>query len=123
MTQGSRKQSCGDNIYFRSEDDSMWLQLDSFHTKPDGVVNPDHVVRDTGTDRILVSNDYYYFGGEGPDVPQLFRDPSRYDLCRKVRQRKRQDDDHWIDEFVAWLRTFGEPGYHGKPLDWVREDG
>lgn len=123
MRQGSRKQSCGDNIYHRSADDSQWLQLDSFHTNPDGSIKPDHVARDTGTDRILISNDYYYFGGEGPEIPAVFRDPSRYDLCRKVRQRKRLEDDEWIAEFVAWLRTFGDPGYCGRPLDWVLEDG
>ena len=119
---GSRKQSCGDNIYYRSADDSAWLQLDSFHTKPDGSVKPDHVARDTGTDRILISADFYYFGGEGPEIPAAFRDASRYDLCRKVRQRKRLDDDGWIAEFVAWLRTFGDHGYYGRPLDWVLED-
>lgn len=120
---GSRKQSCGDNIYYRSADDSAWLQLDSFHTKPDGSIKSDHVARDTGTDRILISDDYYYFGGEGPEIPAVFRDPSRYDLCRKVRQRKRLEDDDWIAEFAAWLRTFGDPGYYGRPLDWVLEDG
>ena len=120
---GSRKQSCGDNIYYRSADDSIWLQLDSFHTKPDGSIKSDHVTRDTGTDRILISDDYYYFGGEGPEIPSVFRDPSRYDLCRKVRQRKRLEDDDWIAEFAAWLRTFGDPGYYGRPLDWVLEDG
>ena len=120
---GSRKQSCGDNIYFRSADDTAWLQLDSFHTNPDGSTKADHVARDTGTDRILISNNFYYFGGEGPEIPAVFRDASRYDLCRKVRQRKRLDDDGWIAEFVAWLRTFGNPGYYGRPLDWVLEDG
>lgn len=121
--QGSRKQSCGDNVYYRSPDDSKWLQLDSFHTNPDGTQRADHTNRDTGTDRILISNDYYYFGGEGPVIPAAFRDVSRYDICRKVRQRKRQEDGDWIDEFVAWLRTFGDAGYHGRPLDWVLEDG
>lgn len=120
---GSRKQSCGDNIYHRSPDDSEWLQLDSFHTNADGSRKLDHVNRDTGTDRVLISDDYYYFGGEGPSIPETFRDPSRYDICRKVRQRKRLDDEDWIAEFVGWLRTFGPPGYYGRPLDWVLEDG
>jgi hypothetical protein len=123
MRQGGRKQSCGDNIYYRNADDSAWLQLDSFHTHADGSLKPQHVARDTGTDRILISDDYYYFGGEGPEIPACFRDPDRYDVCRKIRQRKRQEDEDWIAEFVAWLRTFGEPGYYGRPLDWVLEDG
>lgn len=120
---GSRKQSCGDNIYHRTPDDTAWRQLDSFHSDANGNLRPDHVLRDTGTDRILISDDFYYFGGEGPQVPPVFRDETRYDLCRKVRNRKRQEDSEWIDEFVAWLRTCGVPGYHGRPLDWVLEDG
>lgn len=123
VMRGSRKQCCGDNIYQRAADDSHWLQLDSYHSGPNGTPRPDHIARDTGTDRILISNDFYYFGGEGPEIPANFRDPARYDICRKVRQRKRQKDGDWIAEFVAWLRTFGDPGYHGRPLDWVLEDG
>lgn len=123
MRQGSRKQSCGDNIYYRSDDDTEWLQLDSFHSNDDGTLRPEHVRRDTGTDRILISQDFYYFGGEGPEIPAQFRDPGRYDICRKVRNRKRLADEEWITEFVAWLRTFGEPGFYGRPLDWVIEDG
>ena len=120
---GSRKQSCGDNIYHRSADDSEWLQLDSFHTDDNGQRRDDHVTRDTSVDRVLVASDYYYFGGEGPEIPAMFRDPERYDLCRKIRRRQILQDDQWIAEFVAWLRTFGEPGFYGRPLDWVLEDG
>ena len=78
---------------------------------------------DTGTNRILLSADFYYFGGEGPDIPAHFRDSERYDICRKVRRRARLDDDDWIAEFVAWIRTFGDPGFHGRPMDWIIDDG
>lgn len=122
MRNGSRKQSCGDNIYYRSEDDTEWLQRDSFHSNNDGSPRAEHIRRDTSTDRILISEDFYYFGGEGPEVPAQFRDSERYDLCRKVRTRKRLTDEGWIEEFVAWLRAFGEPGFHGRPLDWVSEN-
>lgn len=120
---GSRKQSCGDNIYHRSPDDAEWLQLDSFHSDESGKPRDDHVRRDTGVDRVLIASDYYYFGGEGPEIPAMFRDPERYDVCRKIRRRSILQDDQWIAEFVAWLRTFGEPGFHGRPFDWVLEDG
>ena len=120
---GSRKQSCGDNIYYRSPDDTKWLQLDSFHSDENGQQREDHTKRDTGVDRVLIAEDFYYFGGEGPEIPAMFRDEERYDICRKIRQRRSLNDDQWIEEFVAWLRTFGDPGFHGRPLDWVLEDG
>lgn len=123
MRRGSRKQSCGDNIYKRSDDDTEWLQLDSFHSNADGTPRAEHVRRDTGTDRILLSDDFYYFGGEGPEIPAHFRDPERYDICRVIRRRPYLYDVEWIEEFVAWIRTFGEPGFYGRPTDWVLEDG
>ena len=122
MRRGSRKQSCGDNIYYRSQDDSQWCQRDSFHSNTDGSPRDEHIRRDTGTDRILIGKEYYYFGGEGPLIPAHFRDPSRYDLCRKVRTRKRLQDDDWIAEFVAWIHTFDGLGFMGRPLDWIIED-
>ncbi|WP_246450416.1 hypothetical protein [Sphingomonas rhizophila] len=122
LRRGSRKQSCGDNIYHRNDDDTGWIQSDSFHSNDDGTARAEHVKRDTGVDRILISQDFYYFGGQGPEIPVHFRDPTRYDICRKIRRRKRLDDDDWIGEFVAWLRTFGSPGFYGRPLDWILED-
>lgn len=122
MRTGSRKQSCGDNIYYRSADDTQWCQRDSFHANPDGSAREDHVRRDTGTDRILVGQDFYYFGGEGPEIPEHFRDPGRYDICRKVRRRKPCREDEFILEFEAWLLTLGDRGFRGRPLEWVLDD-
>ena len=97
--------------------------MDSFHTHADPVVRTNHVARDTGTDRVLVSDDYYYFGGEGPEIPIQFRDPSIYNILKKGPGMKCIDDEQCISEFVAWLRTFGASGFHGRPLEWVLEDG
>lgn len=121
MRRGSRKQSCGDNIYFKNADGN-WGQLDSFHTNADGSLKPEHVKRDTGVNRVLISNNFFYFGGEGPVIPAQFCDPNHYDICRKVRQRKRLEDHEWIAEFAGWLSSFGDPGFYGKPVDWIIED-
>lgn len=115
---GSRKQSCGDNIYFRSTDDSKWLQLDSFHSLTDGSKNESHVTRDTGVDRILISDDYYYLGGEGREIPEKYRN-----IIKKGRGMKCIKDPDVIDDFLAWLRNLGDTGYCGRPLDWVLKDG
>lgn len=118
MRRGSRKQSCGDNIYFRTEADDGWLQRDSFHTNDDGTLNQRHVNRDTGVNRVLISNDFVYFGGEGPCIPPQFRDYAGYDICQKGVGRKKVVDDDLIVEFVAWLRSLGDFGYRGMPTEW-----
>src|SRR3546814_14010388 len=66
---GSRKQSCGDNIYYRDAANRQWLQRDSFHSNLDGSRRADHVQRDTGVNRVLASDEFIYFGGTGPRIP------------------------------------------------------
>src|SRR3546814_5882884 len=66
---GSRKQSCGDNIYYRDATNRQWLQRDSFHSNLDGSRRADHVQRDTGVNRVLASDEFIYFGGTGPRIP------------------------------------------------------
>ena len=68
---GSRKQTCGDNIYFRKDAGAPWQQRDSFHSREDGGADPQHVNRDTGVNRVLVSQDFVYMGGQGPFLPDL----------------------------------------------------
>lgn len=121
MRNGSHKQSSGDNIYFQNQDNT-WSQLDSFHTNSDGSLKSEHMNRDTRTDRILISDHYYYFGGEGPIIPEQFRDPYHYDICRKVRQRKPLNDEDLIAEFIGWLHSYEESGYRGSPLDWINRN-
>jgi MazG C-terminal domain/Nucleotide modification associated domain 2 len=116
MRRGSRKQSCGDNIYFRTEADDGWLQRDSFHSNDDGTLNQRHVNRDTGVNRVLISTDFVYFGGEGPSIPPQFRDYAGFDICQKGVGRKKVVDEDLIVEFVAWLSSLGDFGYRGSSL-------
>lgn len=123
MRRGSRKQSCGDNIYFRNEADDGWLQRDSFHSNDDGTLNQRHINRDTGVNRVLISDDFVYFGGEGPAIPPQFRDYAGFDICQKGVGRKKVVDDELIVEFVAWLRSLGDFGYRGMPTEWILDRG
>jgi hypothetical protein len=116
---GSRKQSCGDNIYFRVAPDAPWQQRDSFHSRPDGSLNPDHVLRDTGVDRVLVSNDFVYFGGEGPEFPVELKDQQGRSLCKSGRGLSAFDDPHLVVRLQQWIRGLGEGGYQGAPFEWL----
>ena len=71
---GSEKQGYGDNIYHR--DSSLtdeWKQLDSHHSRGDGSPNLKNIERDTGVDRVLISDDFIYCGGSGPLIPKFKR--------------------------------------------------
>lgn len=114
---GSRKQSCGDNIYVRNADDSGWDQRDSFHSLPNGLANGQHIQRDTGVDKVLISNNFVYFGGEGPAFPNVLRSFNDIDVCKSGIGRKRIEDKELIEHFEAWIGSLGS-GYSGPPMEW-----
>ena len=62
---GSRKQAFGDNIYHKDPNTDQWLQVDSHHCHDDGTPNSRNIDNDTQTDRILIGEDFIYWGGGG----------------------------------------------------------
>lgn len=116
---GSRKQSCGDNIYFRKDLNAPWQQRDSFHSLNDGTPNIQHVRRDTGVNRVLISDDFVYFGGTGPIIPVELRDYHGRSLCKKGRGRSCFDDPILLENLTTWIRSLGVSGYQGPPHEWI----
>jgi hypothetical protein len=116
---GSRKQSCGDNIYFRSQPAGAWCQRDSFHSQADGSLNADHVARDTGVNRVLISNDFLYFGGSGPRFPEELKDKKGRSLCKAGIGLTTFDEPELTLNFERWIRSLGVAGYQGPPFEWL----
>jgi len=121
LRNGSFKQSCGDNIYFR-DSAGAWDQLDSFHSRPDGSPNAKHIARDTGTDRVLIAQEYYYCGGHGPMLPAHLRNFQGLDICHNGRGRSAFDNQALIAAVAVWCRSLGVAGYLGAPWDWGAAD-
>jgi hypothetical protein len=116
---GSRKQSCGDNIYFRSSSTAQWQQRDSFHSREDGTTHEQHVQRDTGINRVLVSDDFVYFGGTGPIFPEYLQDNGGRPLCKSGIGRNCFEDRELTEKLERWLRTLGVSGYQSAPYEWI----
>jgi hypothetical protein len=116
---GSRKQSCGDSIYFRAAAGAAWQQRDSFHSRPDGSLNPEHVARDTGVNRVLISNDFVYFGGEGPEFPDELQDHKGRHLCKTGIGLTTFDDALLVASLERWIRSLAVSGYQGAPFEWL----
>lgn len=119
---GSRKQQCGDNIYYRSCHDSPWVQLDSYHTHSNAEITKKHISQDTKVDRVLISDDFYYFGGEGPIIPKGFRDNANCNIIKTGPGERHINDSSKIETVIEWLRSIGESGYLGEPLEWIQDD-
>lgn len=116
---GSRKQSCGDNIYYRDNTLSNWQQLDSFHSDSKGQLNQDHVNRDTAVNRILISNNFVYFGGQGPKFPEDLIDGRGRSICKKGVGYTAFNDRQLLVSFEEWFQSLGVVGYQGAPFEWL----
>lgn len=116
---GSRKQSCGDNIYYRDAANKHWLQRDSFHSNVDGTRRANHVDRDTRTNRVLVSNQFVYLGGIGPRVPAGLAAADGRPLCKEGIGYYAFVDQTFIAKVEEWLASLGASGYQGPPFEWI----
>jgi hypothetical protein len=114
---GSLKQAFGDNIYRRTES-GEWLQENSHHSMHDGSANPENVQRDTRTNRVLISDHFVYWGGEGPVIPAEFRDWTGIDISLGRQGHRCNFPDELVTRVVAWLERTGLRGYAGRPADW-----
>ncbi len=117
---GSRKQARGDNVYYQTG--GAWDQLNSYHSNPNGVPNPNHVARDTGVNRILVGQHFRYFGKDGPRLPEYTGASERL-LCHSGRNHSKfsnsePEDEKLINNFIHWFEALGDTGYISHPYDW-----
>jgi hypothetical protein len=75
-------------------------------------------MRDTGVDRVLVSQEFVYTGGQGPVLPDL-RDVHGRSLCKHGIGHSKFDDPMLIAAFVAWFKEMGATGFKGVPFEWL----
>lgn len=118
---GSKKQAFGDNIYSRDPSTNLWCQANSHHSLKDGRANHLNVEADTGTNRVLLSNDYVYWGRSGPELPKQFLryGPLHESVCAR-RGHKNRFSPELVNDYIEWIRSLNESGYCGEPFDWPR---
>jgi hypothetical protein len=108
---GSRTMMLGDNIYHQM--DGNWQQLDSHHSQPDGAPDIHNMKTDTSADRVLISERFYYFGQQAPEVPKEILEKIGYTNSRGHRVYKNDECQDLID----WLTAT-----HVRSLNHVVDD-
>jgi len=98
----------GDNIYHHVGEE--WMQEFSHHSMPNGSINYVNLDRDTQTDRVLIAQDYYYFGNNAIDMPQRFET-----LIRKGRNHIVCKDEAVINNFISYIRETCDRRIYGIP--------
>lgn len=116
---GSWKRASGDNIYKPLRDGSF-EQLNSYHSHTNGAPREDHTLKDTSVPRILISDQYVYFGAEGDRLPDVFQPGGRYCLVKTGVGYYRKQDNNIIQAFEEWFNSLGETGFQGEPYDWIK---
>ena len=111
---GSLKQAFGDNIYHTDQETGLCLQEDSHHCHEDGTPNPENIVNDTKTDRVLVGEEFTYWGGAGPQIPEF----DGVGICKKGPGHRSNFPDHVVSAFVEWWDSLRERWFSGRPLRW-----
>jgi Nucleotide modification associated domain 2 len=91
---GSRKMMVGDNIYYKTLENT-WHQALSRHSDRDGGIEFSHLKRDTSSDKVLLSEHFFYFGMEAPVVPP--------DLLNTIGYKNRRDHRVFKYEIAAGL--------------------
>lgn len=118
----NRVSASGDNIY-EWRGPNCWRQLHSYHSRPDGTQDEAHTEKDTKVVRILLSDNFVYFGGEGPRLPSKYLNDGDLNFVWNRQGHRRVREPKIINSFQKWIRDLGVNGVCGVPLAWLTQQG
>lgn len=98
----------GDNIYHHVN--GTWIQDPSHHSLKDGM-NLINLNRDTKTNRVLIAEEFYYFGEDAILLPVEYQS-----LIWCGRNHGVNYDNVLIEKFIGYIRGQYSSGIHGFPF-------
>lgn len=117
---GSKKRIFGDNIYHQDPSTGLFLQEDSRHSHLNGSTHKGHLKKDTGTtDKVLISDDFVYWGSMAITIPLKFSDGSE-NIVKTGQGRKSNFTSAFIKDFENWFNVLPERGVQGRPTAWSK---
>lgn len=102
----------GDNIYHHDTNTGIWLQENSHHSY-EGEINYNNLIKDTGADAVLISDDYWYFGTNACLLPVEFNS-----IVSHGRPYKKIKNEDLINRFERWLSESYHKKLNGRPFSW-----
>jgi len=108
---GDWRNRCGDNIYHLDEN-GKYKQAFTYHH-----VGPEQLEKDIRRPRVFISDHFFYFGENAPDIPAEFGS-----LIRDRQGCRKTHDPEVVRGFIAWLERTYRPGMLGLPRDREADD-
>lgn len=115
---GSKMRAYGDNIYHRDSASGRWVQENSFHSQPDGSPHLGNIEHDTQSERVLIGEDFTYWGSAALQIPPRFRNYQGDDICKRGQGYRVNFVPGLAEDFLAWIRNLNQHGYIARPIDW-----
>lgn len=112
------KRAYGDNIYSYKKNAKSWTQLDSHHSYSDGRPNKSNIAHDTQYNKVLVSTMFSYWGRNGAEIPQKFRNYDGHDICKKGPGHRCHFPEEMVEKFLKWATETTEFNVVERPADW-----
>lgn len=117
VIKASPKRQYGDNIYYKGKN-SEYEQIDSHHSYKNGVQHLSNTLHDTKVDKVLISDNFVYFGNNSLDIPlDLYINSDTY---RNI-SIKRHHKNRFHPDFKEDLRNYWDElprGIWGTPNEW-----
>jgi hypothetical protein len=111
---GSLVQMYGDNFYHKNSKTQEWIQEVSAHST---VQKEKHLIKDTSSEIVLISQKFYYLGDQSLLIPQEFNE-----ICKKRQGMKYKGLNEVGAKVINWLSKNSKNGISGDPLNWKEYD-
>ena len=106
------KKMYGDNVYHYDASDGEWHQANSHHSYGNGEPNPHNVRKDTSSDNVLVSREFYYFGKSAIVIPDEYAAA----IYKSRRNYCKNEESQVINEFLQYIQDTYKMGYMDDPI-------
>ena len=97
----------GDNIYRNGENGNLIQAPNQSHSEK-------HFKSDTSVNRVLISNEFYYFGVEAPEIPGEYKSIIHTSQGHAQIQPTSKNSMA-VSVFLIWLRDNFRQGINGEP--------
>lgn len=99
----------GDNIYYEEEGLIVQDENAGYHT------DQENRKRDLKANRVLIGETFWYFGGDGPPIPESLRHGAIRGYKSDSRRLHEKNDRDILSELVEWCSLRFDPGVRGRP--------